>query len=408
MNAYYRANPIGEMLVSDIAELPKIEQRDDRKTAETVARIASPYMDGQPVADFNMVRDILRTAPTRQAARGAERFRNMNPEHAPMPTLDGEPHKRRRGMVARFFTPKAMRDRYRGVMDRSTEQLIARLRKTGRERLDIMSFQLACDVTAEVLGLSDSPPESLSRHIRDTFDVMSTLNPRPKNKYIRPIAKLYYIARFYLLDIVPAMRRRKKNPQDDVISQLVAQNYPRQAIFMECLSYGSAGMMTTREFIVMVVWHLFTNDELREKWMTGDEATQFLILDEILRVDPIVTYLYRRAEGDFTTEDGRQVKAGELYTLNIREANLDTGITGPNPNAIDLERAKRERMQSSWLSFGDGPHRCPGAQLALHETRVFVDALMHVPGIRLAEPPEILWSGTTYELRNGYVECDKA
>lgn len=394
--------------MSDTAEIQRTDDREDSKTAAIVARIASPYMDGKPVSDFESVREVLRTAPTRQAARGAERFKGMNPDHAPMPTLDGDPHKRRRGMVARFFTPKAMRDRYRGVIDTATERLIQQFRKAGRARVDILSFELACDVTAEVLGLSDSDSPTLARHIRDCFDVMSTLNPRPKNKFIRPIAKLYYIARFYLLDIVPAMRRRKKDPQDDVISQLVAQNYPQRAIFMECLSYGAAGMMTTREFIVMVVWHLFTDDALRQRWLEGDEAVQFTILDEILRVDPIVTYLYRRAEGDFTTPEGTEVKAGELYTLNIRQANLDETVVGENPHAIDLDRAKRARMQSSWVSFGDGPHRCPGAQLALHETRVFVDALLRVPGVRLANPPEVLWSGTTYELRGAYVECDKA
>lgn len=393
--------------VSDIAERPQTNTRVESKSATIIEKIV-PYMDGVQIDDFSTARDLLRNAPTRQAARGALNLSRDNPEHAPMPILDGEPHKRRRGQVARFFTPKYMKDRYRTTMDESTERLIAKLRKSGREKIDLLSFDLACDVTAEVVGLSDSDSASLSRHILEVFEANTVLNPRPKNKYLRKALLLYYVARLYLIDIIPAVRRRKKNPQDDVISQCVAMNYSLKAIFNEVMSYGAAGMMTTREFIVMVVWHLFTNDDLREKWLTGGEAVQFTILDEILRLEPVVSYVYRRIEEDFVTEEGTKLKAGDLYTLNIRQANLDTEITGADPEAIDLERAQRQRMPSAWMSFGDGPHRCPGAQLALHETRVFVDALMRVPGIRMAEPPVVVWAGATYQVRDGYVECPKS
>jgi cytochrome P450 len=59
------------------------------------------------------------------------------------------------------------------------------------------------------------------------------------------------------------------------------------------------------------------------------------------------------------------------------------------------------------MSFGDGHHRCPGAQVALHETRFFLDALLKVPGIHLANPPEVLWNSTigSYELRGAIVAC---
>jgi cytochrome P450 len=65
-------------------------------------------------------------------------------------------------------------------------------------------------------------------------------------------------------------------------------------------------------------------------------------------------------------------------------------------------------MPSNWLSFGDGPHRCPGAQVAMHETRVFIDALLRVPGIRLAKPPTLGWIEEIngYELHGAIVECE--
>ena len=44
--------------------------------------------------------------------------------------------------------------------------------------------------------------------------------------------------------------------------------------------------------------------------------------------------------------------------------------------AIDPERSKRQKMPSNWMSFADGPHRCPGAQVAMHETRVFIERVL--------------------------------
>jgi cytochrome P450 len=62
------------------------------------------------------------------------------------------------------------------------------------------------------------------------------------------------------------------------------------------------------------------------------------------------------------------------------------------------------------MSFGDGPHRCPGAQVALHETRVFLDTLLRVPGVRLATEPTIGWCAPIagYEVHGAVVACDKA
>ena len=157
-------------------------------------------------------------------------------------------------------------------------------------------------------------------------------------------------------------------------------------------------MVTTREFIVVCAWHLFENDALRARFLGGDEREQFAILYEVLRLEPVAAMLYRRSvEGE-----------DDVYALDVRAANTDEAVTGACPLAIDPDRAKRMKVEPSYMSFGDGHHRCPGAQVALHETRVFLDALLRVPGIRLAKPPEVLWSAAIngYELRGAVVACD--
>jgi hypothetical protein len=67
------------------------------------------------------------------------------------------------------------------------------------------------------------------------------------------------------------------------------------------------------------------------------------------------------------------------------------------------------KTQGSYLSFGDGSHRCPGAQVALNETRVFLDRLLRLPGIRLQREPDLCWTDELlgYELRNAVITCDR-
>jgi cytochrome P450 len=60
------------------------------------------------------------------------------------------------------------------------------------------------------------------------------------------------------------------------------EGFSNLQIFIECQTYASAGMMTTREFIVVATWQLLENPELKAKYLEGDEQVQFAILDEIL------------------------------------------------------------------------------------------------------------------------------
>jgi len=72
--------------------------------------------------------------------------------------------------------------------------------------------------------------------------------------------------------------------------------------------------------------------------------------------------------------------------------------------------AARNVRTEPFMSFGDGAHHCPGWQVALYETRVFIDRLLRVPGIRLERETDMSWNTMVmgYELRNAIVTCDPA
>ena len=68
---------------------------------------------------------------------------------------------------------------------------------------------------------------------------------------------------------------------------------------------------------------------------------------------------------------------------------------------------KRLKKVASQSSYGYAVQTCPGAQVALHETRVFIDDLLREPGLKLESTPRLQWNKTlmSYEVRDTWLSC---
>jgi cytochrome P450 len=383
--------------------------RDERKSARLAAERVTFDSSAQVVNRFSFAREVLRNALAKQAGADSDQVDTGNPDHAPVFYLDGEAHRRKRGTIARLFTPTAVTTRYRAIMERTTEALLARMKAAGEARLDVLSLELAVTVAAEIVGLTNSDYTSMASRIGATLNssVPSAL-PRRFGRLLRPLLFRFHALNFFYRDVRPAIQARRRTRREDLISQLLDERYSNKAIMIECMTYAVAGMVTTREFIVMAAWHLLESDALRARFLTGDEADQLAILDEILRLEPVASVLQRRATEEMAIGSGT-ISAGTLLAVDIRSANTDESVTGPCPYALDPDRAKRMKAAGGYLSFGYGSHRCPGSQVAMHETRVFLDRLLRVPGIRLEHAPQIGWSDLlmSYELRGAMIACSR-
>jgi cytochrome P450 len=371
---------------------------DHRKSAQFVEERKCPAPNARMTTSFAGAREVLRSSDVRQAGGEAMRMVIDNPDHVSFFFLDGDAHRKRRASVAGYFTPKAIITRYHPIINDTMDELIADLQATGTGILDEMALLVAARVTAEILGLECAEdPLGMARRlheIRRTTDKATGERLRDE---------------FYDRYIAPAITVRRLEPRDDVISYMTREGYSKPAMMMECSTYGTAGVSTTREFIGMSAWHLFDRPELKQAFLEADEAGQFAILQEILRLDPVTSFLYRKVEVDMPDAVEGPIKAGDIVAIDLRNANLDPEAVGECPLAFDGDRADKVRNMASYLNFGDGPHRCPGSQVALHETRMFLDRLMRVPGIRLAKPPVMSLANNTqsYEIREAVVACDK-
>jgi cytochrome P450 len=200
--------------------------------------------------------------------------------------------------------------------------------------------------------------------------------------------------------------------RQDIISHLIDQGYSNREILIECITYGAAGVATTRELIVVAAWHPFDRMDLRMRFLNGDEIDRIAILEEVIRLEPVVGLLYRRAEQNLLLDNNglaETISAGTLLAIDIRAVNVDPAAAGVYPHRLDPDRQIEDhRFPRSLMSFGDGPHRCPGAAVALLESAIFLDHLFRVPGIRLTRMPTMKSNllVESYELRGAIVECN--
>jgi cytochrome P450 len=353
---------------------------DERKSAAAAAasdaRAKKLAGGGIKVESFALTRKILRSGGTRQAGFMADLVMRASAKGStPVLFQEGEVHQKQRTATARFFAPRVVTTRYRDLMNQLSDTLIGRLETEGRARLDDMSLDMAVAVAAQIIGLTDSSLEGMSKRLNSFFTRGVKKNVSPWRARLGQILNSLNLLGFFWLDVKPAIRSRRKTPKEDVITHLIGQNYSDREILTECMTYGAAGMVTTREFIVMAAWHLFERPELKARFVETDEAGRLAILEEILRLEPVVGALYRRAQQDLTFEENGEtthIPAGTLIDMDVRAANADPIAAGECPYQLVADRGEQKGLLGH-MAFGDGNHRCPGAAVALQESAIFLD-----------------------------------
>ena len=391
------------------ATCPMSTGPDHRKSAR-LAREGGTIDPDVRTQTFGRSRAVLRSAHTRQDGFLAEQVGRIGkPMRQPILYLEGEAHRVQRSATARFFTPRVVTTRYRDLMIRLSDGLVDGFRKRKRARLDDLSLELAVAVAGDIVGLNTDNIKGLAKRL-DAFLTGSFEKSPSKFAAIAKILNSQIrVFAFYYRDVVPAIRARKKARQDDVISHLIDEGYTGREILTECLVYGAAGMATTREFIVMAAWHMLERDELRTAFLSADEGGKIALLEELLRLEPVVGYIFRRMKADLPGDgDDGAIGAGSAVAIDVRAANSDESAFGGCPHKAEPGRKVSAKYGNAGLSFGDGEHRCPGAQVALYETSLFLERLLATPGLKLERAPDIAWNRlvTGYELRNAVITCD--
>lgn len=83
------------------------------------------------------------------------------------------------------------------------------------------------------------------------------------------------------------------------------------------------------------------------------------VVQETLRLRPTTPKAKRRAEAD-TEVAGRRIPKDALVVLDFTSGNRDPDVFGATADAFDPDRAVPANVPRWGLSFGAGPHQCPG------------------------------------------------
>lgn len=389
-----------------------VTERHRRKThrPEDRPEPALEVVDGiWQVRDLAVARQVLRNREALQGGFNAEQLA-MNGMRPPILYADGTTHRKQRAAIARYFAPRTVDTNYHELMDRYATQLVDDFRREGRTDLAQLSLLYSVMVAAQVVGLTDSPTDQMSRRLERFFQIpaLKETAEAGERRSLVEEAKLRALTlrgqlpllSFHLRDVRPAIKARKAKRQDDVISHLLDEGYSQLEILIECVTYAAAGMVTTREYIGMAVWHLLEDDELRERYLSADKPGRYEVLHEILRLEPIVGHLLRRTTTPIEVEfDGqtRTIPSGALVDIHIRSVNAQRAVVGESPLDLCPGRELPPKVGDEVMSFGDGPHKCPGNSLAIQEADVLLQKLLALP-VRLASRPRIGWD----EMIKGY------
>lgn len=158
-------------------------------------------------------------------------------------------------------------------------------------------------------------------------------------------------------DILTALIRNRDDPSLGLSDDFL--------IIREAATYLQGGTHTSAQTLVNALDLLIDSRELRadDDRVKTDLAFAQRCVHETLRLRPTTPKAKRRAE-DATTVGGVEIPQGALVILDLAKANRDPAIFGSDAGSFNPDRTVASRVPRWGLSFGGGPHVCPGRKVA--------------------------------------------
>ncbi|MER6183169.1 cytochrome P450 [Streptomyces sp. NPDC001652] len=307
--------------------------------------------------------EVTRLAPHFIPARGAVGF------------LDPPDHTRLRRSVAAAFTAKGVeriREKSRRMLDELVDELLQDGPPADLTATVLTPFPIA--VICELMGVP-----AADRHGMHTWTQLILSSSHGKN--VSEKARNEMGA--YFADLIGL---REGSTGEDVTSLLGAAVGSGEVTLEEAVGLAvllQIGGEAVTNNSGQMIYLLLTRPDLADR-LRAEPDIRPRAIDELLRYIP-----HRNAVGlsRVALEDvgiqGVRIRAGDAVYVSYLSANRDPGVF-PYPETIDFSRSPNPHV-----SFGFGPHYCPGGMLARLESELLVDALLdRLPGLRLAVPQE--------------------
>ncbi|MEV7426255.1 cytochrome P450 [Streptomyces sp. NPDC091212] len=302
-----------------------------------------------------------------------------------MLTVDGEEHRRLRTLVAQALTVRRV-ERLREGIEKLTNDLLDGLERRSEERrvagtgpVDLkaeFAYPLPMSVVSELMGVEAADHPRLKALFEKFFSTQTP--PEEVPGMMADLGALF-------TGVVDAKRA---NPGDDLTSALIAASeegdrLTSQEIVNTLQLMIAAGHETTISLIVNAVVALSTHPEQRAQVLKGTIPWENVIEETLRWSTPTSHVLIRFATEDIAVgDDGDVLPRGEALIVSFGAIGRDERQHGPTAGDFDATRTPNRH-----ISFGHGPHVCPGAALSRLEASVALPALFaRFPDLDLAVP----------------------
>ncbi|MFP6773592.1 MAG: cytochrome P450 [Alphaproteobacteria bacterium] len=284
-----------------------------------------------------------------------------------------------RRLILPFFTAKAVAPYREGTVELCHSLINEFIDKGEADAAVQYAQQLPPRIIARMLGVDPGRADNFVEWVRGVLEIGLT-NPESRIKYRRIIREFF----------AEMVADRRKNPGDDMISQLLEKELDgepvtdRTAVGM-CNLMLVAGIDTTWSSIGSALWHLASTPSDRQRLASEPELFPSAV-EELLRYYSPVT-MARICQKDIDVA-GVSMKAGDRVLMNFPGANHDPEVFD-NPDEVILDREKNRH-----IAFGVGIHRCAGSNLARMEMDVALRVWMErIPEFELSDPDAVTWAG---------------
>ena len=299
---------------------------------------------------------------------------------------DPEQHARMRRLVASALTPRAVKRMESQVKD-VVEQFAASIR--GRKGTVDLFTEFTEPIPNTVIGRITGVPPNGEDEYRwrglgrsAVMGVSPFLSPEERKRSEDAMAELCDYVRGLTVE-------RRKNPQSDLVSDLVLANdednpMTNDEIVLVVASLVAAGTDTTTIGGSRGLRALLQYPEQLELLRAEPDLMPNAV-DELLRYDFGSLGLPRYAVRDFTLR-GKEIRKGQLLLLSFLGAHRDPEVF-PDPDRLDIKRDTKELT-----IFGQGPHYCLGANLARQELAcMYASAIGFLPPCAKLLEEDIEW-----------------
>ncbi len=310
---------------------------------------------------------------TYSSARGCDlaMVRSGEVPHKSILFMDPPEHRHMRSLLNKAFTPRAIQTQKESVH----ETIEKYLSKADPDRFDVVQ-DFSGPFPVEVITRMAGVPEEYRQQVRHWIDTSLHHEPGQATTGAAGIQANIDSAMYYF----SLVQQRRTEPQDDMISRLIAAEIPgddgrlRKLDDIEITGFavllGGAGAETVTKLVGTAAvifahhpdqWHIL--QENRSKVPAA--------VEELLRYEGPVQYNVRYTVKEAHVSGGT-IPAGKPVFLIGASANRDPEAF-TDAEVFDIDR---DRSQAQNLGLGYGIHSCLGAALARMESAVALDKLL--------------------------------